>query len=574
MQTVPASASTVAVAPTLPRRWKPRRLGQRSALTLLYAITTILVLLPLAALVWQGFSLTADGRTVATSRFLLRVIGDSGYWTALRNTLAVAIGATVVAAVLGVTLAWIIVRTNVPARRLLEQLAALPMFIPPFIGAFAWLLMAAPRIGLLNLPFLAHGAGAPFDVYTRVGMVWVMGIYLAPYVFLIVASALRNMDPTLEEAAQISGLTRRQTVFAVTLPVVKPAILSGAILAFVVSIGLFGTPVLLGFTNQIYLITARIYLDLQKFPPEYGIIAILALYLMALSVLANGLQQWALRGRSFVTVAGKNFHPRTVRLKRGGRYLLAAIVWLYVTMTALAPVALIAVAALSTYAWSGRFTWSNILYLWTSNDVHSTLANTLTMTVIAATIATTLGFAVAWTGVRTRLRGRRLLDYLVLFPISVPSLAFAVGVAFLWVRVPLAIYGTMWVIILGFLGRYTSYAVRSIIGSLVQIHPELEESARVSGYGWGRALARITLPLVWPSVVSGWVMLYSIFTTELSMVLPLYTADTRTVSVLSFDTWAVGKFSQVASLSLLQLVIGVGVMYVVTGLTRRRETAI
>lgn len=552
---------------------RPRRLGQRTALAALYAVTGILVCLPLAALLLQGFSESADGRTVATGRFLIAVIGSPGYWTALGNTVLVALGATVLATLLGVLLAWIIVRTNVPGRRVLDQLAVLPMFIPPFVGAFAWLLMAAPRIGLLNLPFLARDLAAPFDVYTRLGMVWVMGIYLAPYVFLIVASALRNMDPTLEEAAQISGLGRTRTALTITLPVIKPAILSGAILAFVVSIGLFGTPVLLGFSRQIYLLTARIYLDLQQFPPAYGVIAILALYLMALSLLANALQQLALRGRSFVTVSGKNFRPREVRLGRV-RFALAGVVWLYVTLTAIAPILLIAVAALSTYAWSGRFTWANLEFLWTSNDVHSTLANTLTITLVSATVATVIGFGVAWIVHRTRLRGRALLDYLILFPISVPSLAFAVGVAFLWVRVPIAIYGTMWIIVLGFLGRYTSYATRSIGGSLVQIHPELEESARVSGYGWMRTLRRITLPLVWPSIVSGWLMLYSIFTTELSIVLPLYTADTRTVSVLSFDTWAVGKFSQVAALSLLQLVIGVGVMYLITSFTRRREAAI
>ena len=538
----------------------------------LYAVTTILVLLPLGALLFQGFTADAGGELEFTWRYVRAVFVDGGYWAALGNTLVVALGASALATLIGVPLAWVIVRTNVPARRLLEQLVVLPMFIPPFVGAFAWLLMAAPRIGLLNLPFMSMGLDAPLNVYTRLGMVWVMGIYLAPYVFLIVASALRNMDPTLEEAAQVGGLSVRQTTLKVTLPVVMPSILAGAVLAFVISVGLFGTPVLLGLTNRIYLVTTRIFLELQNFPPLYGEIAILALYLMALAVVANALQQWALKGRSFVTVSGKNFRPREIRLKRA-RHALATAVWLYVVLTAIAPITLIAVAALSTYAWSGRFTWINLDYLWTSNDAHATLVNTLTITLIAATLATIIGFSVAWVSGRTRLRGRRALEYLILFPISVPSLAFAIGVAFLWLRVPLPIYGTMWVIILGFLGRYTSYSQRSISGSLVQIHPELEESARVSGYGMMRTLSRITLPLVWPSVVSGWLMLYSIFTTELSMVLPLHTAETRTVSVLAFDTWSVGKFSLVASLSLLQLAIGAGVMYVFTGVMRRREAA-
>jgi len=550
-----------------------RRLALRTAPLALYAVTAILVVLPLAALLFQGFTNESQGRLQFTWHYVSAVFVEGGYWSALANTFIVAIAASLLATLLGVPLAWTIARTDVPAKRWLEQLVVLPMFIPPFVGAFAWLLMAAPRIGLLNLPFMSLSINAPLDIYTRLGMVWVMGIYLAPYVFLIVVSALRNMDPTLEEAAQIGGLTGWQTTVRVTLPVSPPSILAGAVLAFVISVGLFGTPVLLGFTNQIYLVTSRIYLELQSFPPAYGVIAILALYLMALAVVAHTLQQWALRGRSFVTVSGKNFRPRQLRL-RGARYAVATGVWLYVTLTAIAPITLIVVATLSTYAWSGRFTWANLDYLWSSNDVRSTLANTLTITLIAATVATVIGFAVAWVAARTRLPGRRALEYLILFPISVPSLAFAVGVAFLWVRVPLPVYGTMWIIVLGFLGRYTSYAHRSIAGSLVQIHPELEESARVAGYGWSRTLSRITLPLVWPSVVSGWLMLYSIFTTELSMVLPLYTADTRTVSILAFDTWSVGRFSQVAGLSLLQLVVGAGVMYAVSGAIRRRDAPV
>jgi len=550
-----------------------RRLALRTAPLALYAVTAVLVVLPLAALLFQGFTDESQGRLQFTWHYVSAVFVEGGYWSALANTFIVAVAASLLATLLGVPLAWTIARTDVPAKRWLEQLVVLPMFIPPFVGAFAWLLMAAPRIGLLNLPFMSLSINAPLDIYTRLGMVWVMGIYLAPYVFLIVVSALRNMDPTLEEAAQIGGLTGWQTTVRVTLPVVLPSILAGAVLAFVISVGLFGTPVLLGFTNQIYLVTSRIYLELQSFPPAYGVIAILALYLMALAVVAHTLQQWALRGRSFVTVSGKNFRPRQLRL-RGARYAVATGVWLYVTLTAIAPITLIVVATLSTYAWSGRFTWANLDYLWSSNDVRSTLANTLTITLIAATVATVIGFAVAWVAARTRLPGRRALEYLILFPISVPSLAFAVGVAFLWVRVPLPVYGTMWIIVLGFLGRYTSYAHRSIAGSLVQIHPELEESARVAGYGWSRTLSRITLPLVWPSVVSGWLMLYSIFTTELSMVLPLYTADTRTVSILAFDTWSVGRFSQVAGLSLLQLVVGAGVMYAVSGAIRRRDAPV
>ena len=355
-------SAAAAPQPSLGQRLRARP-GQRLSITALYASTAILAVLPLLALLFQGFSREVDGAITPSTVHLAKVLTSGGYWSALGNTVGVALGATVTACVIGVGLAWILVRTNVPGKRLLEQLVVVPMFIPPFIGAFAWLLMAAPRIGILNLPFIAGGIEQPFNVYTRLGMMWVMGLYLAPYVFLIVSSALRNMDPTLEEAAQVSGLTRMRTAATITLPIMKPAILSGAILAFVISIGLFGTPVLLGLTNQIYLVTTRIFLDLQQYPPQYGVIAILALYLMVLALLANALQQWALRGQSFVTVSGKNFRPREVQLG-AARHALAALVWLYVVLAVVAPVAIITVAAASTYAWSGVFTLANLEYLW------------------------------------------------------------------------------------------------------------------------------------------------------------------------------------------------------------------
>jgi len=325
-------------------------------------------------------------------------------------------------------------------------------------------------------------------------------------------------------------------------------------------------------TKEIYLITSRIYLELQHFPPSFGIVAVLAVYLMALSVVANLLQAWALRGKSFVTVTGKGFRPRIIQLGNG-RHAVAGFIWLYLLLTVIGPILIIVAAALSTYAWSGKFTWSNIAFLWESDDVGATLWNSLLITLIAATATTVMGLGVAWITTRTWMRGRLLMEHVVLLPMSVPSLAFALGVSFFWLWAPWSIYGTIWIIIVGLIGRYVSYAVRAITSSLIQIHPELEESARVSGFGWGNTMWRITLPLVLPAVISSWVMVYSIFISELSMVLPLYTADTRTLSILSFDTWSVGQFSQVASLSLLQLVMGVGVMYAVTAITHQRQAA-
>lgn len=557
--------------PALSGRVPARVIAGRWWFSFFCSVLAIFSVLPLVALMLRGVLETQGGHTVVTFQAVQLVLSERSYWIATANTIIISIGATVLAAAIGVVLAWCLVRTNVPYARALENLSTMPIFIPPFIGAFAWVLIAAPRIGLFNLPFRAMGATDPLDIYTYAGLIWTIGIYVAPYVMMIVAAALRNMDPSLEEAAQVSGLSRARTMAVITFPLIAPSILSGAVLSFVISIGLFGTPVLLGLTKEIYLITSKIYRELQVFPPNFGVTAVLAIYLMALSVVANLLQRWALHGRSFITVTGKGFRPRIIKLGTA-RYAIAGFIWLYLILTVFAPILLIVAAALSAYTWSGKLTWSNIEWLWQSHDVHDTVLNSLFITVVAATATTVLGLAVSWITTRTRISGRHFIEYVVLLPMSVPSLAFALGVSFFWLWAPWTIYGTIWIIIVGLIGRYVSYSVRTITSSLVQIHPELEESARVSGYGWSKTMRQITVPLVMPSLISSWVMVYSIFISELSMVLPLYTADTRTLSILSFDVWEIGKFSQVAALSVLQLVMGVGVMYAVSTFTRQRQS--
>ncbi len=532
----------------------------------------VLIVLPLGSVLLDSIFVGDGNARHLSAQNFLTVAGQLRYWAAFGNTVVIAAGATLIATATGVALAWVLVRTNAPFAGTLESLAVLPIFISPFVGAFAWLLLTAPRIGLANVAFRELGLPEPFDVYTRIGIVWVIGIYLAPYVLMIVASALRSMDPSLEEVGQVAGLNRWRVAATITLPVVAPSILSGAVLAFVIAIGLFGTPVLLGWPNQILVLTSRIYLESQQVPPAYGVMAVLAIYLMVMSAAVVFLQQWSIRGRNFITVTGKGFRPRLV-VFGAARMALSGAVIAYVAMTVVVPVLVIVAAALSTYAWSGRLTWSNMTYLWTSADVRETLRNSVVISVVSATAAAFLGLSVAWLVCRTRTRGRHLLEYLVLLPLSVPSIAFGLGVAALWLRLPWDLYDTIWIIVIGFVGRFSGYAVRSISGSLVQVHPELEESARVCGYGPIKALCRITLPLVWPSITASWILLYSIFMTELSMVLMLYNADIRTFSILTFDVWTAGYFTRVASLSLLQLVVGVVVMSLVNRTGRRKPVA-
>jgi iron(III) transport system permease protein len=535
------------------------------------ALILPLVIAPLLLIAVQSILVTGpQGWTLSVSAFT-RVLGSSIYWVALFNTLAISLGATVIATGFGVPLGWLFARSNVAGSALLENLAQLPIFIPPFVGAIAWVLLGAPRIGLLNAALRTMDLPQILDVYTHSGMAWVIGLYLAPYVMMIVAGALRSMDPSLEEAGRVAGLGSFKTAWRITLPLVAPAILSGAVLAFSIAIGLFGTPVVLGWSRQILVLTSRIWVASQAVPSDYGVMAVLALYLMALSSLAMAVQRKLLGNRSFTTVSGKGFRARAVALGKW-RWPLTGLALLYVLLTVIAPVAVLVAAAASTYVWSGKYTTAN-LHDMTSPEVWFTLYNSTWISIASATLATALGIAIAYLASRTKLVGRHALEYIVLLPVSVPGIAFGVGVMFLWLRIPLDVYGTAWIIILGFVGRFTAYAVRSISSNLVQVHPELEESARVAGYGWMRTFGRITLPLIAPGILAGWVLLFSFFMTELSMVILLYSTESRTFSVLSFEVWNVGDLAKLSALSLLQLVIGLSVTALVRSFVPQRALA-
>lgn len=524
-------------------------------LALLGLVITALVVAPLAAILYRAVVDVQDGAVRLTARHLVQVMGDDIYWIALWNTLVVSVGAAVLATGVGTLFAWIFVRTDTFGRTVLEQVAQLPIFIPPFVGAVAWVLLAAPRIGIFNRLLTDVGLPGFLDVYSHIGMAWVMGLYLAPYVMMIVAASLRSMDPSLEEAAQVSGLTRTQTALRITAPLLAPAILSGAVLSFTIAIGLFGTPIVLGWSRQILTLTSRIWISSQSVPPGYGVMAVLSLYLLLLSVLAVLLQHAILRDRTYTTVTGKGYRPRLVELGLW-RWATSGVGVIYVVLTIVAPIAVLVAAALSSYTWSGVYSLDNMRRALGSDDVWFTLRNSVVISTTSATVATIMGIGISWIAVRTRMPGRRLLEYLVLLPISVPGIAFGVGVILVWINVPLAVYGTALIIIIAFVGRFTAYAVRSISASLIQVHPELEESARVFGYGPVRTFLRITFPLILPSILAGWLLLFSFFMTELSMVVLLYTAPSRTFSVLAFEVWNVGDFSRLASYSLLQIAVG------------------
>src|SRR5262245_57102076 len=267
------------------------------------------------------------------------VLANPNVHLALANSLIACAGGTALAVVIGLTFSWVVVRTNTPCKGFIAAASMLPLFVPPLVAAVAWSILASPRTGLLNTMLAGIGLDWRFNAYSMGGLIAIFGIYYAPYVYMFTASALRNMDPSLEEAAEVTGATALRTLLTVTFPLIAPAIVSGMLLSFIVMLGIYGIPAVLGTPGDIPVLTTYIFKLTNWSPPLYSTAASVAIILMLVTGLLVWLQQKVVSGRSYITVAGKAFRPGVMRLGA----------WRYFTLT-LAVVYLVVVVVLPTLA--------------------------------------------------------------------------------------------------------------------------------------------------------------------------------------------------------------------------------
>ena len=324
------------------------------------------------------------------------------------------------------------------------------------------------------------------------GLVLVTVLHTFPFVFLLASSALQSVDASYEEAAQILGAGKLRTALLVTLPLIAPAILAGTLLAFVNAIALFGSQAILGLPGRIVTLPTRIY-ALFDYPPQYGLASALSLLFILITVAALYLQHRFLARRSYVTVGGKGARSQLIDLGPLRWLLFGFCVLVFVVAIVLPYGALIAVSL--SKSWGLSF-WKDLtlanyrFVLFEYNVTQRAILNSLLLATLAATIAVLLGAVIGWIDVRTKAPGRRLLDYAALVPLGLPGIVMAVALIQFWLTMPIALYGTLAILLLAYVGRYIPLGVRAANTSLRQIDPSLEESARVLGASWGRTLAR------------------------------------------------------------------------------------
>jgi iron(III) transport system permease protein len=452
-----------------------------------------------------------------------------------------------------------VARTNVPGKRLIQITGSLSYLSPPFLMAIAFVNLFSPNAGLINvlmrdvldLPWLT------FNVFSMAGLVAVTVLHTFPFVYLLASTALQGIDASYEEAAQILGAGKWRTAFLITAPLVAPAILSGTLLAFVNSIALFGSQAIIGLPARIVTLPTRIY-ALFDYPPQYGLASALSLVFILITVAALFMQRRFLAKRSFVTLGGKGSRPQLVNLGPARWVVFAFCVVVFIFAIVLPYSALIAVSLSKSWGldfWKG-LTFANYKFVLFDYDVtRRAIVNSLFLAIVAATIAVLIGAIVGWIDLRTKLPGRRFLDYISLVPLGLPGIVMAVALIQFWLAMPIALYGTLTILLLAYTGRYIPLGVRAANASLRQIDGSLEESARILGASWGMTMREVTLPLIRPGLFAGWLLIFVPAIQELSASILLFSSNSITLAVAVFNLYETGYTEPVAALAMINVVI-------------------
>lgn len=558
-----------------------KRLREASLLDpLLYVQIVVILLLGIMivypATILLNASIRDESGALSLVWYVEAYTNPRNYW-AILNTLIIATGVALAATVTGTFLAWAVVRTDVPGRRIIEVASIVTFLSTSFIGALAWILLASPEIGLINQfwRFLG-GDDALVDIYSIGGIVFVESLYQIPLVFLLVGGALRSMDPTLEEASLSAGAGMWWTTVRVTLPLVLPAILASSLLVYIFAAEQFGVPAVLGAPARIRVLTTSIIETQVVYPPRDGLGAALSVTLLGIAMTGLWLQRRMLGARSYTTVGGKGAHPR--RLQLGPfRWVVLGVCLAYLLLAVALPFVTIFLSSIRTL-WTADFRWEQFTlynYYWVLFEYPITqraFTNSLFLAVFGATLGMLFCALISFLSLRTRLPGRKMLDYLSMLPLGFPGVVLAFGMLQAWINPPLILYGTIWILLVAYITRDLPIGVRATSATLVQIHPELEESSHSCGANWFQTFKNVTLPLLKPGMLAGWFLLFVSFTRELSASILLYSPRLEVLSVAIYDMYYDGNFRELSALAFMQIALALVVLAVAkwaTGLDRR-----
>jgi len=528
------------------------------------AFTVYIAVIPLGFLLWQSFRTpqTATTDAVFTLGNYTEAYGSSDTWRLFWTSIQFAFGASLFAFLVGTTLAWMNERTNTPFKSIFFALSLIPLVIPGILFTVAWILLASPKIGIVNLVMQGWFGfeEPPFDIYSLGGMIWVDGLHYSPMAFLLMTAAFRAMDPSLEESATMSGANIFQVAWRVTLKLTWPAILATILILFVRSIESFEVPALLGLPVGIQVFTSSIYQAVHRYPSQVGLASAYSVTLLVITTVGvYFVSRLSSRGSKYATMTGKGFRPRPIDLGRW-RWFTAAIFVVYFL--------LIVVLPFSVLLWSSfqRFysvpsmealqnlTLDPYRFIFTYPNLTRTIWNSFVLSFGSATIVMLVTSVICWIVVKTKLPGRWLIDNIASLPMVFPGLVLGLAIMIFYLNVDIGVYGTIWIMFIAYITRFMPYGLRYSTASMLQIHKELEESAAMSGATWVTSFRRIILPLLKPGLLAGWIYVMIVSIRELSTSILLYSPDTQVVSIVVWELWENGQYVELSALGVLFII--------------------
>lgn len=528
-------------------------------------LAAVLVALFLVALIglpvgWLAFFAVSDKGGDLTIDNFEALFSDPDLLEPLLTSLSLSVSVAILAVLAAAPLAWIVSRTDLPARRVIRALMTASFVTPPFLGAIAWEVLAAPNSGIINKLWRdLTGSSEPlFDIYSFGGLLFVIACYTAPYVFVLLTNALDRIPADLEDAAGILGAGVWKVARSVTIPLVAPALLAGALIAFLQSMTLFGSPAILALPAGFHTITTKIY-SLFQFPPKPQLAAASALPLLLVTIALLWAQRRILGRRGYSVVGGKGGEARLTPLGRW-RWPALILVLLVLALPLFLPYGALLKAAVSRVS-SGPLSAENLtlanfdFVFYEFSQTRMAFVNTFLLALATATVGSLLALAVAYLAARRAVPGSKALEFLATAPVAIPGIVLGVGLFLAYTRGPFVLYGTLWILFLAFLTIELPAAFQQLRASFRAVHPELEEASRILGANRLSTLKRITAPLLKSGLISGWCLIFIGVVRELSAAVMLSSANTKVLSVVIFDLNESGNLGAIAVLGVTMLIM-------------------
>jgi iron(III) transport system permease protein len=496
----------------------------------------------------------------------------------LGNTLVYAGGSVLEALFIAFVLAWTTERSDIRWSNVIRTCMFISLALPPLAITFGWILLLNPGNGAINV-FIRNITGireGPFDIYTMELMIFISGLALAPTMYVMLCGVLRNMDPQLESAAQVAGSNRLAVFRHVTLPLVVPGLLSVVIYSSMLMVQVFDTPLVIGLTAGVPVLSTRIYTlsSPEGALPEYGLAATFGVFLLALAAAFMwGYFRAIGASEKFHVVTGRGFRPRKIELGRW-RYIAIVFAIAYFGLTLPPLLTLLWTSLLRFYEVPSlealrQLTLANYETVLNLGVVKRAIGNTIVLVLSTATITMVLASTISWCSIRGRSRWSRWLDLLAFAPMAVPGIVMGVAVLLAYIHTPL--YGTIWVIVLAQVTVALPFGTRTMNGALVQIHKDLENAASASGATWVTSLKTILLPLLLPHFLNGWLWTVAHSMRDLTIPFLLRTTENVVISPTLLQLWNTPNYPGASALAILMIFALMALVVPVQIFTVRRE---